>query len=59
MISHCNPGTKFICSVSEISLPGPIVARGSVKNINQSDLNEVQIISEGLGLVSSEEEGDK
>jgi len=46
-------------SVSEISLPGPIVARGVVKNINQSDLNEVQIISEGLGLVSSEEEGDK
>jgi NADH-quinone oxidoreductase subunit J len=45
-------------SVSEISLPGPIVARGAVKNINQSDLNEVQIISEGLGLVSSEE-GDK
>ena len=46
-------------AVSEISLPGPIVARGAVKNINQSDLNEVQIISEGLGLVSSEEEGDK
>lgn len=46
-------------SVSEISLPGPIVARGAVKNINQSDLNEVQIISEGLGLVSNEEEGDK
>ena len=46
-------------SVSEISLPGPIVARGAVKNINQSDLNEVQIISEGLGLVSSDEEGDK
>ena len=46
-------------SVSEISLPGPIVARGEVKNINQSDLNEVQIISEGLGLVSSDEEGDK
>ena len=46
-------------SVSEISLPGPIVARGAVKNISQSDLNEVQIISEGLGLVSSEEEGDK
>jgi len=46
-------------SVSEISLPGPIVARGAVKNINQSDLSEVQIISEGLGLVSSEEEGDK
>ena len=46
-------------SVSEISLPGPIVARGAVRNINQSDLNEVQIISEGLGLVSSEEEGDK
>lgn len=46
-------------SVSEISLPGPIVARGAVKKINQSDLNEVQIISEGLGLVSSDEEGDK
>ncbi len=46
-------------SVSEISLPGPIVARGAVKNINQSDLNEVQVISEGMGLVSSEEEGDK
>ena len=46
-------------SVSEISLPGPIVARGAVKNINQSDLNEVQIISEGLGLVSSEDEGDE
>ncbi len=46
-------------SVSQISLPGPIVARGTVKNINQSDLNEVQIISEGMGLVSSEEEGDK
>jgi NADH-quinone oxidoreductase subunit J len=46
-------------SVSQISLPGPIVARGAVKNINQSDLNEVQIISEGMGLVSSEEEGDK
>lgn len=46
-------------SVSEISLPGPIVARGAVKNINQSDLNEVQIISEGLGLVSSDEESDK
>lgn len=46
-------------SVSEISLPGPIVARGSVKNISQSDLNEVQIISEGQGLVLSEEEGDK
>jgi len=46
-------------SVSESSLPGPIVARGAVKNINQSDLNEVQIISEGLGLVSSEEDGDK
>ena len=46
-------------SVSEISLPGPIVARGVVKNINQSDLNEVQIISEGLGIVSNEEDGDK
>ena len=46
-------------SISEISLPGPIVARGAVKNINQSDLNEVQIISEGLGLVSSDEESDK
>ena len=46
-------------SVSEISLPGPIVARGSAKPINQNDINEVQIISEGLGLVSTDEEGDK
>ena len=47
-------------SVSEISLPGPIVARGVVKKINQSDLDGVQIISEGLGLVASEnEEGNK
>jgi NADH-quinone oxidoreductase subunit J len=43
-------------SASEISIPGPIVARGVTKKINQSDLNEVQIISEGLGLVSSEED---
>ena len=43
-------------SVSEISIPGPIVARGVTKKINQSDLTEVQIISEGLGLVSSEED---
>ena len=43
-------------TVSEISIPGPIVARGVTKKINQSDLNEVQIISEGLGLVSSEED---
>ena len=43
-------------SVSEISIPGPIVARGVTKKINQSDLTEVQRISEGLGLVSSEED---
>lgn len=46
-------------SVSEISLPGPIVARGSARPVNQNDMNEVQIISEGLGLVSTEEEGDR
>ena len=46
-------------SVSEISLPGPIVARGSAKPVNQNDINEVQIISEGLGLVSTDEEGDR
>ena len=46
-------------SVSEISIPGPIVARGVTKKINQSDLNEVQIISEGLGLVSSEEDDNQ
>jgi len=46
-------------SVSEISLPGPIVARGSARPVNQNDINEVQIISEGLGLVSTDEEGDK
>lgn len=47
-------------SVSEISIPGPIVARGATKSVNETDLSEIQIISEGLGLVSSEdEEGNK
>jgi len=46
-------------SVSEISIPGPIVARGATKSVNETDLSEIQIISEGLGLVSSEDEEDK
>lgn len=46
-------------SVSEISIPGPIVARGAAKSVNETDLSEIQIISEGLGLVSSEEDEDK
>lgn len=46
-------------SVSEISIPGPIVARGAAKSVNETDLNEIQIISEGLGLVSSEDDEDK
>jgi NADH-quinone oxidoreductase subunit J len=46
-------------SVSEISIPGPIVARGAAKSVNEIDLSEIQIISEGLGLVSSEEDEDK
>ena len=46
-------------SVSEISIPGPIVARGAAKSVNETDLSEIQIISEGLGLVSSEDEEDK
>lgn len=45
-------------SVSEISIPGPIVARGAAKSVNETDLNEIQIISEGLGLVSSEDDED-
>lgn len=46
-------------SVSEISIPGPIVARGAARSVNETDLSEIQIISEGLGLVSSEDEEDK
>ena len=46
-------------SVSEISIPGPIVARGAAKSVNETELSEIQIISEGLGLVSSEEDEDK
>ncbi|MEY2827887.1 MAG: hypothetical protein RIQ80_298 [Actinomycetota bacterium] len=46
-------------SVSEISIPGPIVARGAAKSVNETDISEIQIISEGLGLVSSEEDEDK
>jgi NADH-quinone oxidoreductase subunit J len=46
-------------SVSEISIPGPIVARGAAKSVNETDLSEIQIISDGLGLVSSEEDEDK
>ncbi|MFM1826046.1 MAG: hypothetical protein RLZZ37_681 [Actinomycetota bacterium] len=46
-------------SVSEISIPGPIVARGATKSVNETDLSEIQIISEGLGLVSSEDEEDR
>ena len=46
-------------SVSEISIPGPIVARGAAKSINETDLSEIQIISEGLGLVASEDDEDK
>ena len=46
-------------SVSEISIPGPIVARGAAKSVIETDLNEIQIISEGLGLVSSEDDEDK
>ena len=46
-------------SVSEISIPGPIVARGAARSVNETDLSEIQIISEGLGLVSSEDDEDK
>ncbi len=46
-------------SVSDISIPGPIVARGAAKSVNETDLSEIQIISEGLGLVSSEDDEDK
>lgn len=46
-------------SVSEISIPGPIVARGAAKSVNETDLSEIQIISEGLGLVSSEDDEER
>ncbi len=46
-------------SVSEISIPGPIVARGAARSVNETDLSEIQIISEGLGLVASEDEEGK
>jgi hypothetical protein len=35
------------------------VARGAAKSVNETDLSEIQIISDGLGLVSSEEDEDK
>ena len=43
-----------------ISSTGHLILASFVLKINQSDLDGVQIISEGLGLVASEnEEGDK
>lgn len=45
-------------SIAENSIPGPIIARGVVKSISQNDLSEIKVISEGLGLVSSEENSE-
>jgi len=44
-------------SVSQISIPGPIIARGAAKSINQKDIDEVQSIAEGNGIIDKEEEG--
>jgi len=44
-------------SVSQISIPGPIIARGAAKSINQKDIDEVQSIVEGNGIIDKEEEG--
>jgi NADH-quinone oxidoreductase subunit J len=47
-------------SIAKNSLPDPLVARGDISPVDYDDLAEVQIISEGLGLVSeSETEEDK
>ncbi len=43
-------------SVSQISIPGPIIARGAAKTINQKDIDEVQSISEGRGIIDKEVE---
>jgi len=44
-------------SVSQISIPGPIIARGAAKSINQKDIDEVQSIAEGNGIIDKEEGG--
>jgi NADH-quinone oxidoreductase subunit J len=47
-------------SVAESSLLDPLVARGDVRPVDYDQIAEVQIISEGLGLVSDvEAEEDK
>jgi NADH-quinone oxidoreductase subunit J len=47
-------------SVAESSLLDPLVARGDVRPVDYDQIAEVQIISEGLGLVSdTETEEDK
>jgi NADH-quinone oxidoreductase subunit J len=47
-------------SVAQSSLPDAIVARGDVRPVDYDDIAEIQILSEGLGIVSdSENEEDK
>lgn len=47
-------------SIAKSSLPDAIVARGDVRSVDYDDMAEIQILSEGLGIVSdSETEGDK
>lgn len=47
-------------SIAKSSLPDPLIARGDVRAVDYDDIAEVQILSEGLGLVSdSENEEDK
>jgi NADH-quinone oxidoreductase subunit J len=47
-------------SIAKSSLPDAIVARGDVRSVDYDDMAEIQILSEGLGIVSdSETEDDK
>lgn len=47
-------------SIAKNSLPDAIVARGDVRSVDYDDMAEIQILSEGLGIVSdSETEDDK
>lgn len=47
-------------SIAKSSLPDAIVDRGDVRSVDYDDMAEIQILSEGLGIVSdSETEDDK
>jgi hypothetical protein len=46
-------------SIAKSSLLDPLVARGDVRPVDYDDIAEVQILSEGLGLVSDTEPEEK